>query len=495
VEVKVFSCAIHGECTLGKELPQVTCCKKCNDYCIIPSEPPPPKIPAVSVIRPPVHTLQKTIVVIGAPRGGTSFITKILADVGVYMGEYPTGSDDYDCMEDARFTESIKAIMSLKGDECEKAFEQWQALEAIARELDGQHRVWGFKRPQSMFVIDRLLPLLTNPHIVIVLRDPLASLQSDNARGGHIPWSGARHHAAVVMDMLEKPRAPTLAVSYERGKEQPEYVKREVRRFVGSRPRRHLIYHCCPLTTNDLWERNVDQLLKRIHIFDGSVNIAVSTVANKSIDGTPDPLHPVDVVSQKFRGCGVHVNIIPVRNDRRLREVASFRVLLDRVSSRSSDDVTFYAHTKGNSTYDSVEGALYWRNMMYHKLLDNWEECMWHLRDHKAVGCSKMNWSSMPRSPFPTQIQNHHHWMFAGTFFWFRNDAVFTRDDWQKIQNDRYGAEAWPGDLFPSEECKSVFQPWPEHKFWGISPYDPQLYIKNGVAIEDVELRHPSYVI
>lgn len=32
VQVKVFACGIHGECTLGKELPHIACCLRCHYY-------------------------------------------------------------------------------------------------------------------------------------------------------------------------------------------------------------------------------------------------------------------------------------------------------------------------------------------------------------------------------------------------------------------------------------------------------------------------------
>ena len=32
VRVKVFACAIHGECTLAKPLPEIACCQGCRDY-------------------------------------------------------------------------------------------------------------------------------------------------------------------------------------------------------------------------------------------------------------------------------------------------------------------------------------------------------------------------------------------------------------------------------------------------------------------------------
>jgi hypothetical protein len=32
VHLKVFRCAIHGQCTIAREVPGVTCCTHCTDY-------------------------------------------------------------------------------------------------------------------------------------------------------------------------------------------------------------------------------------------------------------------------------------------------------------------------------------------------------------------------------------------------------------------------------------------------------------------------------
>lgn len=249
---------------------------------------------------------------------------------------------------------------------------------------------------------------------------------------------------------------------------------------------RNLIYHVCPLTSNDLWRRNIEQLLARISVFNGRRVIAIS-------NGDPERLHPTSEVERAFKNCGC--SFITVRNDRSLREVASFRLLLDRVQSERPDECTFYAHTKGNSTADDVQGATYWRNAMYHVLLDTWYSCMDKLdRGYSAVGSHKMIWAVGQRPPYPTRLR-HGHWMFAGTYFWFRHDHVFTNSKWVSIPHDRYGAEAWLSGMFEPDRCFSVFQPWPEDVYPAPNPYDPKLYIRMGMAIPDEELKHPSYCI
>jgi len=250
---------------------------------------------------------------------------------------------------------------------------------------------------------------------------------------------------------------------------------------------RDLIYHICPLRSNDLWLRNVEQLLARIEVFNGRRLVAIAV-------GSNDLLHDVDRVKRELKGHGI--DYILVRNDRNLREVASFRPLLDVVGGDPNKDrAVFYAHTKGNSTYDNVEGATYWRNVMYHELLDKWQRCVELIQEGYAfVGTHQMIWGATQKCPYPSRLA-HGQWMFAGTFWWFSAARVFSHPRWRIVPQDRYGAEAWPSGLFNPEECKSVWQPIAPDKLYGRDPYDPELYARMGACIADCELKHPSYQI
>lgn len=259
---------------------------------------------------------------------------------------------------------------------------------------------------------------------------------------------------------------------------------------VRSEMNRSLLYHCCPLKSNVLWYRNLQQLLRRAHVFNWRMSMAVArdhncfpmeVVQRALLELWPDSLH--------------RIQLYAVNNDRRLREVKSFRMLLESVESRDPRNAVFYAHTKGNSTYDDVRGATYWRNTMYSKLLDEADTCIEYLRQgYAAVGCNKVIWPKGRRPPYPSMLM-HGNWMFAGTFFWFRSDAVYSSEKWRKIPDDRYGAEAWLSGLLEPQDCKSVFQPWRADQYPPPSPYDPRLYEREGTAIEDIELESPSYFI
>lgn len=229
--------------------------------------------------------------------------------------------------------------------------------------------------------------------------------------------------------------------------------------------RTNMLYHVCPIASNNVWRLNIQQMRRRLHVFTGSKIVAVAR---------DDGLLPLDEVRREFNDDSIQYVTVP--NDRELREVASFLPLLEMVESTNPVEATFYAHTKGNSTKDDALGAEMWRNAMYHHLLDHANVCLDLLMTHPCVGTHKMVWPPDGKSPFPSGIHNAKKWMYAGTFFWFRNRDVFNQSDWRNVPRDRYGAEAWLGNLFETDSAATVFQPWPAAEYPIASPYDPKLY-------------------
>lgn len=237
------------------------------------------------------------------------------------------------------------------------------------------------------------------------------------------------------------------------------------------RPRpaiRNLIYHVCPLKTNDLWRANASQLAKRIDVFNGHRRIAVAT---------GDNLYPAKFAIREMERAGIVAEFMTLPNDPLLREVATFLPLLLSVARPVANEATFYAHTKGIDTAcelpNATRGATLWRNAAYHHLLDRAGDCMVELETHVAAGIHKMIWADNP--PYPSGLR-HGNWMLAGTFFWFRNDAVFSHPRWRNIPIDRYGAEAWLAGMFAPHEAASMYQLWNPNEFPTPNPYDPAIY-------------------
>ena len=181
---------------------------------------------------------------------------------------------------------------------------------------------------------------------------------------------------------------------------------------------------------------------------------------------------------------GAEFEVIEVPNDSQLREVASLRPLLEAVASTREDEATFYGHSKGNSTGDSVEGAMAWTATMYGQLVGRWPAAMRLLEHFAAVGTTQIVWPEGATPPYPTQqpgavARNARLpglWMFAGTFFWFRHAAVFSRPGWADVRPDRYAAEAWLSGLIEPHEAFSLYQPWPEELYPTPSPYHAENY-------------------
>jgi hypothetical protein len=225
---------------------------------------------------------------------------------------------------------------------------------------------------------------------------------------------------------------------------------------------RNLIYHLAPFAGNDVWLRNVRQLLRRIDLFNGKRVVAVSYGPGIVDHRT---------VCEAF---GDHkVDFLQVANHSRLRERASAELLLDSVFSTDPHTATFYAHSKGVSTSGDSRGVTYWRNSMYHELLDDWPRVGVALTAKSCVGTHQKR-----RAIFPDGLKTDS-WHFAGTFFWFRNDALFGQPDWRaRIPNSGWGMEAYPGIMFAYDDSACVFMDEPGNS------YDPQVY-RNPIEDDD----------
>lgn len=231
---------------------------------------------------------------------------------------------------------------------------------------------------------------------------------------------------------------------------------------------RNLIYHVYADKKNEVWRKNVQQLTKRWNLFNGRRIIAVATCKEA---------HVLDTVKAEFSNSTdslYSTEFIRFFNDANLREVATFLPMLDMIYSLSPVEATFYAHTKGNTNKkENTLGMARWRNAMYANLLDRPTDVKCELSLFSAVGTTVLEGGFN----FPSKLKfGTGFWMFSGTFFWFRHDAIFSKPAWQNVPADRYGAEAWLGTFIPISEVQSMFQPWPPTEWPVASPYSPQYY-------------------
>ena len=201
---------------------------------------------------------------------------------------------------------------------------------------------------------------------------------------------------------------------------------------------RNLMMHIMPVSGNGVWEWNVEQLLKRIHLFDGKRALAMVTDTGRY--ETADPHE----VLERFAGHRIDTVIVQ-KNSTKLREAATWPKLLSAL--KDEPGVTFACHAKGvTHSLDSV--VIQWADVMWQTCLDDMESVLRALSQYPMAGSFKRY------GQFRTN--GNHRRYYSGTFYWFRNQDVFSRD-WSRIDQRFFGNESWPGLHFKPTEAACLF--------------------------------------
>ena len=160
-----------------------------------------------------------TLAVVGLTRSGTSMLSALLQELGVFMGA-AVDKAVFEDIEVARFLDS--------GD--------FAGLKAFAAKRNAAHDVWGFKRPNAYKELPKLVTLLRKPRFIVMFRDVLAIAM--------------RNHVSMQMDVIPAlPRyveeyadlvrnisglkCPLLLVSYEKFVQFPEESIERTAEFAG----------------------------------------------------------------------------------------------------------------------------------------------------------------------------------------------------------------------------------------------------------------------
>ena len=202
-------------------------------------------------------------------------------------------------------------------------------------------------------------------------------------------------------------------------------------------PRRNLIYHVWPVR-DSLWRWNIDQLLKRIDIFNGRRIVGIVH------DSRSDP---PEAVMKALQGHGCEFVVHPNADT---GEAITFPEMLERVASDDPNEITFYGHAKGVKYGANASPSVrQWTEALYITALDDWLSVVHQLEQFAMTGAFKM------RGRFRSHRQCSD-WHYSGTFFWFRHSQVFNRS-WRAVPQFYCGVEAWPGTLFRAEETGCLF--------------------------------------
>ncbi|MBU0689901.1 MAG: sulfotransferase domain-containing protein [Gammaproteobacteria bacterium] len=168
--------------------------------------------------KPQSHSTEKTVVVLGVARGGTTMVASVLETLGVYMGD-KLGP----VKEDVTLSAAVE-----RGD-----IEQ---IEKIVAQRNAAHPIWGWKRPSAIEHNGIWKGKFRNPYIIAVFRDPFAianrnriSMLSDVFQN----MSRAVQYLDSLVRFLQEQHCPVLLCSYEKVLASPEDFVQAVDEFLG----------------------------------------------------------------------------------------------------------------------------------------------------------------------------------------------------------------------------------------------------------------------
>ena len=185
----------------------------------------------------PKNITKKTIVVLGAPRGGTSMLSGTLHELGVFMGEN-IGHQK----EDPRF-HSRTSIEEKR--------------RAVA-ENNAVYDVWGWKLPNTIYYFDELREELINPVFLSIYRNPMEIAMSSAHRDSteltdHLLRVPIDHYRKMHSMLAKHGDIPWAACSFD-----------EVARNKARRPKIRLIRDLISLLDLKPTQDQIDAALKFI---------------------------------------------------------------------------------------------------------------------------------------------------------------------------------------------------------------------------------------
>lgn len=218
--------------------------------------------------------------------------------------------------------------------------------------------------------------------------------------------------------------------------------------------RLNLVYFIYPARHPDrVWEWNIAELLRRLHHFNGR---RIITVASNGPGGGLE-VDPPEAVVSAFAGHDVEFRF--VINDPKRGEAPHFLPAMREIASTDPSEAIFYAHAKGVSRRQQVDELRAWTAAMYHHNLDRIDEVCSLLRRWPCAGIAKSY--GFPEAfligrtlkTYSEGGRPWHAWHYAGTFWWARHDALFSRPDWEDFEIYNYATEKYLANFFRSDEA------------------------------------------
>ncbi len=241
----------------------------------------------------------------------------------------------------------------------------------------------------------------------------------------------------------------------------------------------HLLYNVYPIASNRIWEDNLTELFKYIHIFNGQVRFAIK-IDEKTIKQSANTWFNYFYSHHRTNKLDIWFS----SNNAQLGETNHFRENLTELIKY--DGNLFYAHTKGvrhdKEPSKFQKNIELWRNTMYKECLSNPKEIDKILSTYACAGAYKTTgiWSHLPA------------WIYNGNFWWVNLEKL-RQKDWITIKQDRYGVEGYLGNIFKYDEAYCLYGG--DNAKRNLYTYDPEeiVYKCNRCKFTHTKLTRCSY--
>ncbi len=154
--------------------------------------------------KPAAEPRQKTIVISGPSRSGTTMVAEVLLKLGLNLGT----ELDINLYEDIPIRRAIRE-------------QRWDDLADLVEQYDRRFDQWGWKYPESLEHLEHFADRLRNPFFIFLFRDPVStsirnSLSDENQPDpGPLMIDALNYMMKAVRFMQETPH-PCLGLSYEK---------------------------------------------------------------------------------------------------------------------------------------------------------------------------------------------------------------------------------------------------------------------------------------
>jgi len=162
---------------------------------------------------------EKTFIVVGIARGGTSLVSGSLSQLGVFSGTLSTKP----VYEDLRLAQAFEE-------------KNYILAESIIEEYNKENTIWSFKRPSSIHYLNKIHTLCRNPIYLIIFKD-IFSVSNRNNISMNLDIINGLKKAYTdygnIIDFISKKNVNGLLLSYEKVMENKENFIDTISEIIG----------------------------------------------------------------------------------------------------------------------------------------------------------------------------------------------------------------------------------------------------------------------